>query len=166
MARPFKWSRLNTAFKWYYKFFSILQNKICNFDQFWLQPFLRVEGLSPIHQKVLMKWLIYKNIKFFVNDILRKLKWKKKIQDFNPVEVLNFFQASLLNCINCVHCDDHFFTFIKFFGDKNTTQLLTTSNSQLPFTWETGKIHMAFKGGAGWLEAKHNLQTAQEWSNI
>ena len=77
VARPFKWSRLNTAFKWYYKFFSILQNKICNFDQFWLQPFLRVEGLSPIHQKVFMKWLIYNKIKFFVNDILRKLKLKK-----------------------------------------------------------------------------------------
>ena len=27
----------------------------------------------------------------------------------NPVEVLNFFQASLRNCINCVHCDNHFF---------------------------------------------------------
>ena len=24
----------------------------------------------------------------------------------NPVEVLNFFQASSRNCINCVHCDD------------------------------------------------------------
>ena len=23
-----------------------------------------------------------------------------------------FFQASLSNCINCVHCDDHFFIFI------------------------------------------------------
>ena len=30
------------------------------------------------------------------------------------VEVLNFFQASLRNCINCVHCDDHFFIFISF----------------------------------------------------
>ncbi|CAH3046550.1 unnamed protein product [Porites evermanni] len=28
-----------------------------------------------------------------------------------PVEVLNFFQASLRNCINCIHCDDHFFIF-------------------------------------------------------
>ena len=27
----------------------------------------------------------------------------------NPVEVLNLFQASLRNCINCVHSDDHFF---------------------------------------------------------
>ena len=23
-----------------------------------------------------------------------------------------FFQASLRNCINCVHCDDHFFIFM------------------------------------------------------
>ena len=29
--------------------------------------------------------------------------------------VLNFFfQASLCNCINCVHCDDHFFIFVSF----------------------------------------------------
>ena len=32
----------------------------------------------------------------------------------NPVEVLNFSQASLHNCINCVHCDNHFFIFILF----------------------------------------------------
>ena len=25
-----------------------------------------------------------------------------------------FFQASLRNCVNCVHCDDHFFIFISF----------------------------------------------------
>ena len=25
-----------------------------------------------------------------------------------------FFKASLRNCINCAHCDDHFFTFISF----------------------------------------------------
>ena len=25
-----------------------------------------------------------------------------------------FFQSSLRNCINCVHCDDHFFVFISF----------------------------------------------------
>ena len=24
---------------------------------------------------------------------------------------MNFFQASLRNCINCIHCDDHFFIF-------------------------------------------------------
>ena len=74
---------------------------------------------------------------------LRKEAWKK-IQDFNGVwtrdlaiyrcdalptelwshwcsEQVNcgfftyfFFQASLRNCINCVHCDDHFFIVISF----------------------------------------------------
>ena len=58
---------------------------------------------------------------------LRKEAWKK-IQDFNgvwtrdltitgamlSVEVLKFFQASLRNCINCIHCNDHFFIFISF----------------------------------------------------
>ena len=36
-----------------------------------------------------------------------------------PVEVPNFFQASLRNCINCVHCDDHFhfISFLQFIID-------------------------------------------------
>ena len=39
----------------------------------------------------------------------------KKIQDFygfKPRGSPEFFQASLRNCINCVHCDDHFFIFM------------------------------------------------------
>ena len=35
----------------------------------------------------------------------------REVTGSNPVGVLNFFQASLRNCINCVHCDDHFFIF-------------------------------------------------------
>ena len=35
----------------------------------------------------------------------------REVTGSNPVEVLNFFQASLRNCINCVHCDDHFLHF-------------------------------------------------------
>ena len=38
----------------------------------------------------------------------------REVTGSNPVEVLNFFQASSRNCINCVHCDDHFFIFISF----------------------------------------------------
>ena len=37
----------------------------------------------------------------------------RQVTGSNPVEVLDFFQASLRNCINCVHYDDHFFIFIK-----------------------------------------------------
>ena len=33
----------------------------------------------------------------------------REVTGSNPVEVLNFFQASLRNCINCVNCDNHFF---------------------------------------------------------
>ena len=43
-----------------------------------------------------------------------EMKWKwrgHEVTGSNPVEILNFFQASLRNCINCVHCDDHFFIF-------------------------------------------------------
>ena len=38
-----------------------------------------------------------------VNDI-----WNKSYMNCgnNPVEVLNFFQASSRNCVNCVHCDN------------------------------------------------------------
>ena len=36
----------------------------------------------------------------------------REVPASNPVEVLNFFQASLRNCINYVHCDNHF--VIKF----------------------------------------------------
>ena len=35
----------------------------------------------------------------------------REVTGSNPVEVLNFFSGSLRNCINCVHCDDHFLTF-------------------------------------------------------
>ena len=35
----------------------------------------------------------------------------REVTASNPVEVLNIFQASLRNCINCVHCDDHFLHF-------------------------------------------------------
>ena len=77
----------------------------------------------------------------FVNSFLKETKWKylrelyqdstptvsssehssvvehrtgnREVTGSNPVEVLNFFQASLRNYINCVHnCDDHFFISI------------------------------------------------------
>ena len=36
----------------------------------------------------------------------------REVTGSNSVEVLNFFQASLRNCINWVHCDDYFLIFI------------------------------------------------------
>ena len=46
----------------------------------------------------------------------------REVTGSNPVEVLNFFQASLRNCINCVHCDDHFFiSFPQFIFALNSS---------------------------------------------
>ena len=39
----------------------------------------------------------------------------REVTGSNLIEVLNCFKASLCNCINCVHCDNHFFIFIIFF---------------------------------------------------
>ena len=39
----------------------------------------------------------------------------REVTGSNPVEVLNFFQASLRNYITCIHCDDHFFILFLFF---------------------------------------------------
>ena len=37
-----------------------------------------------------------------------------------PLKSWIFFQASLRNCINCVHCDDHFFIFIINYSFRST----------------------------------------------
>ena len=49
------------------------------------------------------RYIIIIIIIIIVNDI-----WNKSYMNCgnNPVEVLNFFQASSRNCINCVHCDN------------------------------------------------------------
>ena len=47
----------------------------------------------------------------FIAQLVEHCTGNRKVMGSNPVEVLNFFQASLRNCINCVHCDDHFFIF-------------------------------------------------------
>ena len=52
---------------------------------------------------------------WFLSSVGRASHRYREVTDSNPVEVQNFFfQASLLNCINCVHCDDHFFISISF----------------------------------------------------
>ena len=49
------------------------------------------------------------------NSVGRASHRYREVTGSNPVEVLIFFfQASLRNCINCVHCDGHFFIFISF----------------------------------------------------
>ena len=51
------------------------------------------------------------NVSGFTAQLVEHRIGNRKVTGSNPVEVLNFFQASLSNCENCVHCDDHFFIF-------------------------------------------------------
>ena len=87
---------------------------------------------------------------------LRKEAWKKK--------VLNFFQASLRNCINCVHCDDHFFILIFLFSFKWNSFSRKNLGTQPHFESESfWNSEMAF------LVSRYSfLKTfcSQRWENI
>ena len=54
------------------------------------------------------------NVSGFIAQLVEHRTGNREVTGSNPVDVLNFFQASLRNCIHCVHCDDHFFIFISF----------------------------------------------------
>ena len=54
-------------------------------------------------------YAIAPNVSGFIAQLVQHRTGNREVTGSNPVEVLNFFQASLRNCINCVHCDDHFF---------------------------------------------------------
>ena len=55
--------------------------------------------------------LTYSQRQWLHSSVGRASHRYREVTGSNPVEVLNFFQASLRNCINCVYCDDHFFIF-------------------------------------------------------
>ena len=51
------------------------------------------------------------NISGFIAQLVEHRTGDREVTGSNPIEVLNFLGASLRNCINCVHCDNHFFIF-------------------------------------------------------
>ena len=55
------------------------------------------------------------NVCGFIAQLVEHRTGNREVTGSNPIEVMNFFfQASLRNCVNCIHCDDHFFIFISF----------------------------------------------------
>ena len=64
----------------------------------------------------------------------------REVTGSNPVEVLNFFQASLRNCINCVHCDDHFFIFVFYFSCTRSLMLELSTLKELQTIWKHRNI--------------------------
>ena len=74
------------------------------YNKILLHSFLSLENMTP--------QLTCSHCQCLHSSVGRASHRYREIMGSNPVEVLIFFfQASLRNCINCVHCDDHFFIF-------------------------------------------------------
>ena len=65
------------------------------------------------------------NVSGFIAQLVEHRTGNREVTGSNPIEVLNFLQASLRNCINCVHCNDHFFIFIHFLVKERRRSLST-----------------------------------------
>ena len=77
----------------------------------------------------------------FIAQLVEHHTGNCEVMGSNPVEVLNFFQASLRNCINCVHCEDHLFIF-KNLGLGNLARhsfSLFDGNKSRPHTSKTSE---------------------------
>ena len=107
-------------------------NQIFFFATFYYYLYIIIIIIIIIITIIIVNDIWNKSYTYCGNEMKMK-KWskKKKIRTstgFEPVtsryrcDVLpmsyeateSFFQASLRNCIYCVHCDDHFFIFISF----------------------------------------------------
>ena len=85
------------------------------------KSFLSQEHMNPQLTCSQRQWLH--------SSVGRASHWYCEVTGSNPVEVLNLFQASLCNCMNCVHCDDHF-----FISKSLLSNCLLADNSGLPFS--------------------------------
>ena len=76
------------------------------------------------------------NVSGFIAQLAEHRTGNREVTGSNPLEVLNFFEASLRNWINCVHCDDHFFIFTSATVAKNmdTWQVGQQLNGASPVT--------------------------------
>ena len=54
------------------------------------------------------------NVSGFIAQLVEHRTGITRSRVQNPLKPWFFFQAFLRNCINCFHCDDHFFIFIPF----------------------------------------------------
>ena len=54
------------------------------------------------------------NVSGFIAQLVEHRTGIARSRVQTPLKSWFFFQASLRNCINCVHCDDHFFISISF----------------------------------------------------
>ena len=72
------------------------------------------------------------------SSVGRAWHWYGEVTCSNLGEVLNFFQASLRNCINCVHYDDHFFISICYWYNSTLTIFVVWKRVEL---WKKKENH-------------------------
>ena len=76
------------------------------------------------------------NVSGFIAQLVRASHRYREVTGSNPVEVLNFCQASLRNCINCFHCDDHFYTFKQYHRKVLLSNFHLNGNTR-PRSWKS-----------------------------
>ena len=84
------------------------------------------------HQKtVQVKWFVACSQRQWLHSSVGRASHRyREVTGSNTVEVLNFFEASLRNCINRVHCEDHFFIF------KNNNSSRTNQSINNPYLYK------------------------------
>ena len=70
------------------------------------------------------------NVSGFIAQLVEHRTGIVRSQVQTPLKSWIFFQASLRNCINCVHCDNHFFIFIIFFRVCSFAMILMKISDQ------------------------------------
>ena len=125
------------------------ERNLCNLRKEAWKKFRTSTGFEPVEPN----WRA-PNVSAFIAQLVRASHRHREVTGSNPVEVLNFFfQASLRNCINCVHCNDHFFIFIAnimlhkswlLFVATLNLHLLVRVKSCIGETWRGRKNHLVY----------------------
>ena len=96
------------------------------------------------------------NVSGFIAQLVRAWHRYREVTGSNPVEVLNFFQASLRNCINCVHnCEDQpSFDFISavhiwFISYTSFTEVNKYLNAKIALVWNVSRLLSLTHRGRG-----------------
>ena len=88
------------------------------------------------------------NVSGLIAQLVEHRIGNREVTGSNPVEVL--FQASLRNCINCVHCDDHVFILNK----AMFTPYRIVFRKTIGIVWTSIRyltLHFRDRLGAAWL---------------
>ena len=93
------------------------KRNLCNLCQIWFISYI-IYNTHFFYGNIWTHNWPAPNVSGFIAQLVEHRTGNREFTGSNPVEVLNFFQASLRICTNCVHCDDYFFiSFPQFMYD-------------------------------------------------